>query len=62
VLVDEDQTYTMRLTKAPVRGPNFELWAQNSSGGYDVITPAADERCYLGTVDEYPDAIARYHL
>ena len=30
---------------------------QNSSGGYDVIEPVA-ERSYMGTVDEYPDAIS----
>ena len=29
------KTITMQLTKENLRGPNFELWEQNSSGGYD---------------------------
>lgn len=51
------QTATMRLTRQDLRGPHFELWAQNSTGAYDVLTPVP-ERAYLGTVDEFPDAIA----
>ncbi|QQL44668.1 cadherin domain-containing protein [Sulfuriroseicoccus oceanibius] len=52
-----DETITLRLTREDLRGSNFELLAQNASGGYDVITPVA-ERSYLGTVDEYPDAVS----
>ncbi len=51
------ETITMRLTKATLRGANFELWAQNASGGYDVIVPV-EERSYMGTVDEYPGAVS----
>ena len=51
------QTATMRLTRQNLRGPNFELLKQESNGAY---TPAAvtPERAYLGTVDEFPDAVA----
>ena len=52
-----DEIITMRLTKENLRGANFELWSQNSSGGYDVVTPV-EERSYIGTVDEYPGAIS----
>ena len=51
------ETITLRLTKENLRGDHFELWVQNSSGTYDVIIPV-DERSYIGTVDEYPDAIS----
>jgi autotransporter-associated beta strand protein len=50
-------TATMRLTKQDLRGAHFELWTQNAAGTYDVVTPV-EERSYLGTVDEFPDAIA----
>lgn len=51
------ETITMRLTRENLRGANFELWAQNATGTYDVITPV-DERSYIGTVDEYPGAVS----
>lgn len=51
------QTITMRLTRQDLRGPHFQLRAQNSTGAYDTITPVP-ERSYLGTVDEFPDAVA----
>ena len=51
------ETITLRLTKQNLRGPHFELWAQNAGGGYDVMTPV-EERAYIGTVDEYSGAIA----
>ena len=51
------ETITMRLTKENLRGANFELLMQNSTGGYDV-TPPVDERSYIGSVDEYPGAVA----
>ena len=51
------ETITMRLAKQDLRGSHFELWAQNSSGTYDVIA-AVEERSYLGTVDEYSGAVA----
>ncbi|MCI0498283.1 MAG: M12 family metallo-peptidase, partial [Planctomycetales bacterium] len=51
------ETITLRLTLQNLRGANFELWAQNAAGGYDVITPVS-ERSYIGTVDQYPDAVA----
>lgn len=51
------ETITMRMELQNLRGAHFELWAQNSSGTYDVITPVA-ERSYIGTVDEYPGAIS----
>ncbi|NNC87940.1 MAG: cadherin-like domain-containing protein [Akkermansiaceae bacterium] len=53
----DGETITLRLTLEDLRGAHFELWAQNATGGYDVITPV-DERSYLGTVDEYPGAVA----
>ncbi|MCK4564594.1 MAG: cadherin-like domain-containing protein, partial [Verrucomicrobia bacterium] len=51
------ETVTMQLTQETLRGSEFELWSQNSSGGYDVITPV-DERSYMGTVDGYPGAVS----
>lgn len=51
------ETITLQLTKQNLRGANFELWSQNSSGSYDVVTPVS-ERSYIGTVDEYPGAVS----
>jgi hypothetical protein len=51
------ETITMQLTRENLRGPLFELWEQNSSGGYHPVTPVS-ERSYIGTVDEYPDAVS----
>lgn len=51
------QSVTMRLTRQDLRGANFGVKVQNSSGTYDNFTPVA-ERSYLGTVDGFPDAIA----
>ncbi len=51
------QTITMRLTLQNLRGANFQLRAQNAAGTYDTLTPV-EERSYIGTVDEFPDAIA----
>ncbi len=51
------ETITMNLTKVDLRGPNFELLVQNSSGGYDTVTPVG-ERSYIGTVEEYPGAVS----
>lgn len=51
------ETITMRLNLQNLRGANFALWAHNAAGTYDVITPVA-ERSYIGTVDEYPDAVS----
>ncbi|WP_205847853.1 Ig-like domain-containing protein [Anaerohalosphaera lusitana] len=45
------------MTLESVRGSYFEVLAQNSSGNYDIHTPA-EVRTYIGTVDEYPGAIA----
>ena len=56
-VVYNSETLTLRLTQQDLRGDHFELWVQNSSGTYDVITPVA-ERSYIGTVDEYPDAVS----
>jgi hypothetical protein len=53
----DGETITLRLTLQQLRGLQFELWVQNAAGGYDAITPVA-ERAYLGTVDEYPGAVA----
>lgn len=50
-------TITMQLTKENLRGSQFELWEQNRSGRYDPVTPV-EERSYIGTVAEYPDAIS----
>ena len=57
VTYNGSETITLRLTKENLRGDHFELWVQNSSGGYDVVTPV-EERSYIGTVDEYPDAVS----
>lgn len=51
------ETITLNLTKVNLRGPNFQLLVQNSSGGYTTVTPV-DERSYMGTVDEYPGAVS----
>ncbi len=54
---DSGETFTMQLTRQDLRGEHFELWVQNATGEYDVITPV-EERSYIGTVAEYPGAIA----
>ena len=54
---DGGETITLRMTKESSRGPNFEVWVQNGTGAYDVHTPA-EVSTYIGTVDEYPGAIA----
>ncbi|SHK48895.1 Metallo-peptidase family M12 [Rubritalea squalenifaciens DSM 18772] len=51
------ETITLQLKKEPIRGAEFEVLVQNSTGGYDVYNPV-EERSYLGTVAEYPDAVA----
>lgn len=51
------ETITLQLKKESLRGAGFEVLVQNSSGGLDPYTPV-DERSYIGTVDEYPGAIA----
>lgn len=51
------ETITLQLNKENLRGSNFEVLVQNSSGGYNTYTPV-DERSYIGTVDEYPGAIS----
>ena len=52
------ETVTMRLSKEDLRGDHFELWLQNNAGDYDVLTPSVPERSYIGTVDEYPNALS----
>ena len=52
-----NETITLQLNKENLRGSNFELWAQNSIGGYDVIVPV-EERSYIGIVEEYLGAVA----
>ena len=54
---DGVETITLQMTLESVRGPYFEVLVQNSSGTYDTHT-AADVSTYIGTVDEYPGAIA----
>ncbi len=54
---DGVETITLQMTLESVRGSNFEVLVQNSSGTYDTHTPA-DVSTYIGTVDEYPGAIA----
>ncbi|UCG46518.1 MAG: hypothetical protein JSU94_13550, partial [Phycisphaerales bacterium] len=51
----DSETITLQMTRESVRGPNFEVLVQNSSGGYDAYT-AGEVRTYLGYVDEYPGA------
>ncbi|GAA5496110.1 hypothetical protein Rhal01_02291 [Rubritalea halochordaticola] len=51
------ETITLQLTKENLRGSQFEVLVQNSSGTYDTYT-AVEERSYIGTVDEYPGAVA----
>ncbi|WP_159435086.1 cadherin domain-containing protein [Rubritalea squalenifaciens] len=51
------ETITLQLKKESLRGAGFEVFVQNSSGGLDAYSPV-DERSYIGTVDEYPGAIA----
>lgn len=56
-VTDNSETITMRMTLQNLHGANFELWSQNATSAYEVITPVA-ERSYIGTVDEYPDAVS----
>ncbi|WP_346190067.1 cadherin domain-containing protein [Rubritalea halochordaticola] len=51
------ETITLQLKKESLRGAGFEVLIQNSSGGLDAYSPV-DERSYIGTVDEYPGAVA----
>ncbi|RYD67800.1 MAG: hypothetical protein EOP83_02025 [Verrucomicrobiaceae bacterium] len=51
------QTATMQLTRQNLRGPNFEVVKQESNGSFTPVT-VTSERAYLGTVDEFPDAVA----
>lgn len=51
------ETITLNLTRENLRGSHFEVLVQNSSGTYDTYT-ATSERSYIGTVDEYPGAVA----
>jgi hypothetical protein len=53
----QGETVTLRLTRLPLRGPHFELWAQKEDGAYEVVTPVA-ERAYLGGVDGHPGAVS----
>jgi hypothetical protein len=54
---DGVETITLQMTLESVRGSNFEVLVQNSLGSYDSHTPA-EVSTYIGTVDEYPGAIA----
>ncbi|WP_169853159.1 DUF7594 domain-containing protein [Anaerohalosphaera lusitana] len=54
---DGNETITLQMTKETIRGSYFEVLVQNSSGTYDTYT-AGEVRTYMGTVDEYPGAIA----
>ena len=56
-VVRNGNTITMQLKRENLRGSNFELLTQNSSGAYVPVTPVA-ERSYIGTVDGFPGAIA----
>ncbi len=56
-VIRNGETITLQLTRQDLRGDHFELWVQNATGGYDIVTPV-EERSYIGTVDEYPGAIA----
>jgi len=44
------------MIKDTVRGPNFEVKVQDSTGAYTVYQ-AGEVRTYIGTVDEFPDAV-----
>ena len=57
VVTDGGQSYTLQMQKVSLRGSNFEVLVQNSSGGYDAYTPD-DVATYMGEVVESPDAIA----
>ncbi|WP_205847956.1 DUF7594 domain-containing protein [Anaerohalosphaera lusitana] len=50
------ETITLRLTKETVRGNYFEVLVQGSDGSYSSYD-AGEVRTYMGTVDEYPDAM-----
>ncbi|MEN8127685.1 MAG: LamG-like jellyroll fold domain-containing protein [Planctomycetota bacterium] len=56
-VTDGVETITLQMTLESIRGSNFEVLVQNSSGTYDTHTAAAVST-YIGTVDEYPGAIA----
>ena len=51
----------MNLKKESVRGPNFHVMVQNSSGTYDSYTPG-EVRSYIGTVNEDPAAMSAGYL
>ncbi|MHC4741039.1 MAG: Ig-like domain-containing protein, partial [Planctomycetota bacterium] len=55
IITHNGENYTLQMQKVSLRGPNFEVLVQNSSGGYDPYTP--DEvSTYMGEVVELPDA------
>ncbi len=56
-VTEDGQKITLKMTKEAVRGSNFEVMVQNNTGTYDTYT-AGEVRTYIGTVDEYPGAIA----
>lgn len=58
---DGANSYTLNLTKESLRGPNFNIVVQDSSGSYNSYTP--DEvRTYIGYVSERSDAIVVAYL
>ncbi|WP_169853071.1 DUF7594 domain-containing protein [Anaerohalosphaera lusitana] len=58
---DGTNSYTLNMFKESLRGPNFNVLVQNSSGTYDSYTP--DEvRTYVGYVSELDDALVVGYL
>ncbi len=56
-VIRNGNTVTMQLKRQDLRGANFELLTQNSSGAY-VPATVVDERSYIGTVDGFPGAVS----
>ncbi|MGB0993773.1 MAG: hypothetical protein ACPG32_15055 [Akkermansiaceae bacterium] len=56
-VVRNGNTITMQLKRQDLRGANFELLTQNSSGAYVAATAVA-ERSYIGTVNGFPGAVS----
>lgn len=52
-----DQTVTINFEPYSVRGPNFEVLAQQDDGALAIVSPSPVET-YIGTVEEHPGAIA----
>ncbi|MCP4748940.1 MAG: hypothetical protein GY874_22840 [Desulfobacteraceae bacterium] len=56
-ITHENEEITLLMTQESVRGENFEVLVQNESGTYDSYT-LGEAQTFIGSVEEYPGAIA----